>query len=584
MAAEKVTAQQLAEITRLHNAAQELSRDINEKYSSLLSAVVFPYILQTILLTTFLETYAHWNPSSFMREYMPVVNQLQDALEKLAQQKEYIKTYLKSLAEELKTKGLTKGHKLDTTIEILRFIEQSNDYYFTSVKKGVKALCASQYENEHFAAPPQHLSLESLCVTALKNTPNKKGIVMSSWLFSDFIPWLNVHSAAVEFIDHVSFPKIFATWLGKRFITDPLLQRFMTNGVEPLPQFLEFKTKGEATAIIKKLKTTESQLKKPAKRAATFSIGILPVLALAYFGQKIMGIELPQTAWLMFFCLIFSSLKHSLSAAKDIYDTRYYHEKLERNFNACKQLFNSYAASILSQDYGSLKSSDFFITFKKYQNLTPIQVCRTITQILANNGIVPRYTSGDTLWLRAILFSSTAKIKKIHDEIKEALENKKTRSRQKDQRTSNEEQVWEEIESKTSVRRRKAEKPLPVASAAKTPASPAQEINWPSSKNHPTSLIINSPGKNRFTLFNLRPNDFPSEASYNKFQTLIEEDPRVVPARGAQGLVYSKKFGGTLKAKALGEFGNVRIYATQRETAETGETRYIFNRLVLKAH
>jgi hypothetical protein len=107
-------------------------------------------------------------------------------------------------------------------------------------------------------------------------------------------------------------------------------------------------------------------------------------------------------------------------------------------------------------------------------------------------------------------------------------------------------------------------------------------ISTPIKQNTPYSQIINSHGK--FTFFKLHKADFPSEECFKKFQPMITEDPKIVPHRNTQGLVYSKKFGGTLKAKALGKFGDVRVYATKKEIAETGETLYIFDRLVLKAH
>ncbi len=99
-----------------------------------------------------------------------------------------------------------------------------------------------------------------------------------------------------------------------------------------------------------------------------------------------------------------------------------------------------------------------------------------------------------------------------------------------------------------------------------------------------STLIINSVKRNQHTLFNLGVNDFPDAKCMQKFRSVISESPKVVKAVGYQGLVFSKKYGGTLKAKVLGEFGDIRVYASQKEVSESGDTLYVFDRVDLKAH
>lgn len=165
-------------------------------------------------------------------------------------------------------------------------------------------------------------------------------------------------------------------------------------------------------------------------------------------------------------------------------------------------------------------------------------------------------------------------------------------------------------EEKTSGKKGGKKKPTTssASSAAAAPSTepsekkvePVIEIEFPSGKyrtgdkEYPITRIETTRYYQHphYTLFRLKEKDFPSIAAYKKFRTIIQES-KIVRAESAQGLKFTnlqRKNRSTdtwilssLKAKAIGEHGNIRVYAHQ-ETASTGEILHVFDTVKVKAH
>jgi hypothetical protein len=573
----------IVEIRRRHAVVSERSREINETYSSLLSALIFPYVLQKTLFSENSPFYQIF--IDYFSTYTPQITKQMDegiaALGKLADVRENLDGMLENLPPPGRFAHLIKP-------------DFSEGEIIKAARAAVAEICRHQGCRTEAEAKTvlktvtdeiiQEAHLHAL--RAFKNV-KIKGLDFLAKNHPRFI-------AEMEFTNLMNIPKVFGVLLGKRFIMDPLLQRFFRNNVEPLPRFLEVQSPEEQRRLMKQLEATEKAQKNPAQRAANLSMSILPLLLIFYLLQAATEFRVPQTVWLMCFSLAISGSTHALYTAKKRYDERDYKKTLGKHSLACQRLFAPpLTKMVTAQDFRSLKNSRIMVTFNAHDNLNASQICRMVVHVLKNNGVVPVDTLGDSLWLKGSTSLSNDKIKKIQTELLSALEQKKTRSAQKDAKPLDL-TLWEqpeEIEPKAKIRKNPTAKQNASRENSNVAPQPAAEetknshVNW---KTVPTEkkarLIINAHGKNRFTFFNLRREDFPSDACFKKFQPLISDDPRVVPLRANQGLVHSKKFGGTLKAKALGEFGNVRIYATKKEVAETGETLYIFDKLVPKAH
>lgn len=115
-----------------------------------------------------------------------------------------------------------------------------------------------------------------------------------------------------------------------------------------------------------------------------------------------------------------------------------------------------------------------------------------------------------------------------------------------------------------------------------------------SNKNKITPIRSNFFGKYaQFSIFRVPRDHFPDDMSADKFESLITEDPSIVSPKGCQGLVYTNRlvrnpvtkkwFIATLKAKLLGKYGNIRIFA-EPEVGPNGEILHVFNTLDLKSH
>ncbi len=81
----------------------------------------------------------------------------------------------------------------------------------------------------------------------------------------------NWNVAHDSYVTSVSIPKIMAVILGKKIITDPLMQYLFNNGVDALPKFLNYKTREELLLEIERLDSKEQALKNHAHKAEKFS-------------------------------------------------------------------------------------------------------------------------------------------------------------------------------------------------------------------------------------------------------------------------------------------------------------------------
>ncbi len=400
------------------------------------------------------------------------------------------------------------------------------------------------------------------------------------------------NSSFSMFSVNISAIKVGVVIACKRIFIDRLVQRGVDNGLRPLPKYVEYKNREELLAILKDINDVETRLIKPAKQAETVARCFSLMLFVLLMIEKYLDVRVPQSIWLISLCFAVNGMADLVvSANKYINYERNYKSKLHQNVIDFKAMLDqSYLESVASLDIGSLSESRICIKCKPFKGLSAAFVADIICKTLSRNNFGPIEAHENTLWVSATRQLSGFQARKMKAEISNILTNKVDNRTVKQNRPLDTELWFEEVEHNKSISKR--DKRVKLLAEYKLVANPNNNNNdavpapprWTTANADQASPIINSRRHNQFTLFKLNQDDFPNKKSYEKFKDTITDAPQIVRPVGAQGLVYSNKFGGTLKAKVLGEYGNFRVYATQKEVTAAGETLYVFDRLDSKAH
>lgn len=160
--------------------------------------------------------------------------------------------------------------------------------------------------------------------------------------------------------------------------------------------------------------------------------------------------------------------------------------------------------------------------------------------------------------------------------------------------------------ARSSGRKRKKKQPPNESSVNVNPPMPMArpDIVWPSghrfvfgAENNRVTRIhcASMPPFRLFAILVLEREDFPTELAYLAFCRIIQDNPRIVPKKGSQGLVSVDAsegmvrghdgtwFFSSFKAKPLGHCGDIRVYA-ESEQAPTGQVLHRFKVIKVHAH
>lgn len=391
---------------------------------------------------------------------------------------------------------------------------------------------------------------------------------------------------------NISALKVAAVIAAKKIIVDRLVQLAFNNGLKPLPRFIEHKSRDELYNMFEELKIAEGILKSREKYSKNIARALSLMIFVLMAIEKNFKVNIWQALWLTSICtLVYGLFDAGVSMTNYIYNERNYRAKLAQNTLAFREMLDkSYTESVNSIDISNLSDSRVCIKFKTFKDLSGARVADIVNRILTSNNFGPIDAFENTLWISSKVKLSAFIARKVKVEIINSLNSKIEKRFVKQNKPLDDDLGFDDIEyNKSTSKKDKRIKPA-VGNVGKIIVNNNNDNNapaipvWITPNANQATLIINSRGRNQFTLFRLQQNDFPNKSSFEKFRDTISDAPQVVRAVGAQGLVFSKKHGGTLKAKVLGIYGNFRVYASQKEVTADGNTLYVFDKLDLKAH
>lgn len=600
----------LLEIKRIHSKLSESSRSINGIYSALFSAMVFPMILEKMLFNNFTRDYLpHLLPvfrytSTFNDRFNLMVNEIETSQNPLTCDVEKIVTkhFNKDVARALNDfyQATLSDERFKKSVkEILHQVcEQKR---VSRLKNGdYEAIAKAFFSSELSDEPGAHVNqqvynkinqfvLESCYETHEKVVQSR---LIGKMLRNEIKGFIS-NFAQIEYKYVLNIPLILGVLAGKYLISDRLFQRMWNNGVEPLPRFIDLQSRSELLSIANDLVAVEKKIKSPVKRAESIAIFMALSLVMLYLLNQLVGMKMPQTVWLTTLCLTFSGVMNIAGRTKQYFSyERNYKTRLASSLEQYKSLFDmGCIESVDQRDLFNLQQSRIVVKCNNKDDLSGFQVARIIMRVLTTNNINSIEAKGSMIWLRPTNQLTKEKIAELKLKITKGLNEKREKHHLKTQQRLDPE-LWHEDTERNpaaSSKKRSAKRIAPDQ------LQPAQVINdnnsvhpavieWKTATAKQTNQIINSAKGNQHTFFNLKADDFPNKKCFDKFHDIVCDNPKVVRAAGYQGLVFTKKYGGSLKAKVLGEYGDVRVYATQKEVSATGETLYAFDQVVLKAH